>query len=125
MVIAGKTPPPVSTDVMESYPPHLAHLSVDGHNFNFSPGPSACRAPPLRQVKIQVPLRHASALESPGKKAPRDRLRLTLGVLEAFARAGLAVLLALADARVAGEETKLLELFSQVEVVFQQRARDS
>src|SRR5690348_1022888 len=52
-------------------------------------------------------------------------MRLALGELEARASALLSVLLALLHARIAREETGLLEALAQLEVVDLQRARDA
>src|SRR3954470_24557169 len=51
--------------------------------------------------------------------------RLSLAVLEAFARSLLTVLLAFLDARVAGQEARLLQPLPQVDVELDQRPGDA
>src|SRR5688572_7664590 len=52
-------------------------------------------------------------------------MTLPFAELEALARALLSVLLALLDARIARQEAFLLEPWPQLQVVFDQRARDA
>src|SRR3981081_1531701 len=61
----------------------------------------------------------------PRKSGLRPAATLTFTELEAFARSRHAVLLAFLGARIARQQAFVLQLLAQLEVVFDQRARDA
>src|ERR1022692_3449065 len=98
-------------------------MVIDGKKPPLSPlrGRNAIRRLTARQDLNSLPVAAQGGLKKTRvRQGPPQGKGLTFRELEALARTLLTVLLALVNARIAGQETFLLKKLSQLNIVFQQ-----